>query len=59
MAPWLGYKVANRILGNPEGQTAFAEIEMPTKWYYNGVPWFLPFADVGFRFRDIYSNIQK
>lgn len=59
MAPWLGYKVANRILGNPEGETAFAEIEMPTKWYYNGTPWFLPFADVGFRFRDIYSNIQK
>ncbi|MDE2759602.1 MAG: FAD-binding oxidoreductase [Paracoccaceae bacterium] len=59
MAPWLGYKVANRILGNTEGETAFAEIEMPTKWYYNGVPWFLPFADVGFRFRDLYSNIQK
>ncbi len=59
MAPWLGYKVANRILGNPEGETAFAEIEMPTKWYYNGVPWFLPLADVGFRFRDIYSNLQK
>ncbi len=59
MAPWLGYKVANRILGKPEGKTAFAEIDMPTKWYYNGTPWFLPLADVGFRFRDIYSNIQK
>lgn len=59
MAPWLGYKVANRILGTPEGETAFAEIDMPTKWYYGGLPWFLPFADIGFRFRDIYSNIQN
>jgi len=59
MAPWLGYKVAHQILGYPEGETAFAEIDMPTKWYYKGYPWFLPIADLGFRCRDTWSNLRK
>ncbi len=59
MAPWLGYKVANKILGNAEGETAFAEIDMPSRWYYNGQPWFLPLADIGFRFRDVWSNLRQ
>ena len=59
MAPWLGHKAALMILGDPEGETAFSKVGMPTRWWYRGTPWFLPFADGMFRVRDAWSNLKK
>ena len=59
MAPWLGYKAALQILGDPEGETAFANIPLPSRWYYNGYPWFMPLADIRFRLQDIMANLAR
>ncbi len=59
MAPYLGHKVALQILGQAEGETAFSKTGFPTRWWHRGNPWFLPFADLIFRARDLVSNLGK
>lgn len=59
MAPYLGHKAALQILGEPEGETAFSRTGFPTRWWHRGQPWFLPFADVLFRGRDLRANARR
>lgn len=56
MAPWLGHKAALQILGDAEGETAFSETDLPSRWWHPGPAWFLPFADVTFRIKDALNN---
>lgn len=58
MAPWLGHKAALNILGSPDGETAYSKTAFPTRWWHHGQPWFLPFADITFRLRDIYNRFR-
>lgn len=53
MAPWLGHKAALQMIGDPEGSTAFSKTGFSRRWWHRGRPWFLPFADVLFRLRDV------
>ena len=53
MATWLGTKVAHRVLGNAEGNTAFAEIAHPTHPLYFGRPWFLPLVQAWYQAADL------
>lgn len=51
---YLGWKLANRILGNPEGETVFADRPFPSRPFYNGNPaWVLPAAREYYRFKDL------
>lgn len=59
MAPYLGHKAALQMLGDPEGQTAFSATPFETRFWHRGRPWFLPFADVFFRLRDIRNNARR
>lgn len=59
MAPYLGHKAALRILGAPEGDTAFAETEFPARWWHRGRAWFLPAADLVFRGRDVIAGWRR
>lgn len=59
MAPWLGDKAGLLIAGDPEGRTAFQRTPFPTRFWHRGPPWFLPFADVLFRGRDIWHSIRR
>ena len=59
MAPYLGHKAALQIIGDPEGETAFSQTDFPTRWWHRGQPWFLPFADVLFRLKDVQSNLGR
>lgn len=59
MAPWLGHKAAQGILGDPEGETAYSRTAFPKRWWHQGQPWFLPFADVTFRLRDIWNTRNR
>ncbi len=52
MATWLGRKVALRILGEPEAETAFDGQNFPTRPFYRGNPWFLPLVVRYHNFRD-------
>ena len=59
MAPWLGHKAALQMLGDPDGESVLSKTGLPTRWWYNGWPWFRPFADVAFRIRDAVSNVRR
>ena len=59
MAPYLGHKAALRILGDPEGETAFSQTPFPGRWWHRGRPWFLPFADAAFRVKDAMHGIRR
>jgi len=59
MAPYLGHKAALQILGDPDGDTAFSYSGFPTKWWHQGRPWFLPFADVVYRAKDIMADMRR
>jgi glycine/D-amino acid oxidase-like deaminating enzyme len=52
MASWLGRKVALKVLGAPEGATAFDDLAFQTRPFYNGTPWFLAGAVLYYRLRD-------
>lgn len=53
MSTWLGRKAALRLLGQPEGKSAFAEIRHPTSPVYYGKPWFLPFVQAWYQGADL------
>ena len=52
MAPYLGYKAAQKILGSPDGKTAFDETNFATIPLYSGHPWFLSFLEPYYRIVD-------
>lgn len=59
MAPYLGHKAALQMLGDSEGETAFSHTPFSNRFWNRGYPWFLPFADVLFRFRDVQANARR
>lgn len=52
MASYLGMRLGQKVLGLPEGQTAFDDLPFPTRPLYYGKPWFLPTAVAWYRWRD-------
>jgi glycine/D-amino acid oxidase-like deaminating enzyme len=59
MAPYLGHKVALQMVGDPDGKTAFSDTGLSARWWHQGSPWFLPFADLAFRMKDRRNNRRK
>ncbi|HET7883740.1 MAG TPA: FAD-binding oxidoreductase [Acetobacteraceae bacterium] len=53
MSTWLGRKAALRLLGQREGNSAFAELGHPTSPFYYGKPWFLPFVQAWYQGADM------
>lgn len=53
MSGYMGHKIALKLLGDPAGETAFDDLPFEDRFYYNGRPWFLPAAMIGYRIRDI------
>ena len=52
LMPYLGHKVALKILGRDEGRTAFDDIPFSAVPFYNGTAWFRPFMSMWYRARD-------
>jgi len=46
MAPYLGHRIAQKMLGTEIQPSPFEKIELPAIPFYNGVPWFLPLMDM-------------
>lgn len=47
LSPWLGRKAAFRALGDPRGETAYAETRLETRpYHFGGWPWFMPIASL-------------
>lgn len=52
MMPYLGWKVAQKVLGRPEGRTAFDALPFRPYPLYDGRPWFLPLGSWWWRLKD-------
>ncbi|MGE4080766.1 MAG: NAD(P)/FAD-dependent oxidoreductase, partial [Reyranella sp.] len=52
MGSFFGLRIAQRILGLPEGACAFEAAAFPTLPFYRGNPWFLPLAMRYFAWKD-------
>lgn len=52
MAPYLGMRAGQKVLGLAEGKTAFDGLPFPTRPLYRGKPWFLPAAVAWYRWKD-------
>ena len=52
MGSYLGTRTGQKILGLPEGRTAFDDIRFSTRPLYSGSPWFLATTVAYFRWRD-------
>jgi glycine/D-amino acid oxidase-like deaminating enzyme len=52
MGTYFGRKIAQQILGLPEGRSVFHSPRFPTNPLYNGNPWFVPLAMRYFDWRD-------
>ena len=52
LMPYLGHKLALKILGDKEGVTAFDDIPFKAIPFYDGRPWFLPLMTAWYRGRD-------
>lgn len=51
-APYLGMRIAQQMLGLPEGATAFDGLPFPSRPYYHGKPWFLAASVLAYRVLD-------
>lgn len=52
MGTYLGHKTGLRVLGDPDGATAFDGRPFPTRPFYNGNPWFLPLVMGWYNLKD-------
>lgn len=52
LMPYLGHKLALKILGEREGRTAFDDIPFTAVPLYNGTAWFRPLMTAWYRARD-------
>ena len=52
MGSYLGHKIAHKLLGNEEGDTAFDNLPFQTRPLYYGKPWFLATAVAWYKFLD-------
>ncbi len=51
-APYFGLRIAQQMLGLPEGVTALDGLPFPSRPYYHGTPWFLAASVLAFRLLD-------
>ncbi len=59
LATYLGHRLAQKILGDPEGATAFDDLPFETRPLYTGTPWFAPPTLVYYRFLDRWPRPNK
>jgi glycine/D-amino acid oxidase-like deaminating enzyme len=52
LSSYLGSRLGQQLLGDPEGATAFDSLRFPTRPFYYGKPWFLPSIVRWYRWRD-------
>ena len=59
MAPYFGHKAALLMIGDKKGETAFTETTLQTRSWYQGKPWFLPFAHLTYRWNDFHQDLTR
>ena len=52
LSSYLGMKTGKKIINSLDGSSAFDKIPYPTRFFYNGNPWFLPPLVAFYRYKD-------
>jgi glycine/D-amino acid oxidase-like deaminating enzyme len=52
LATYFGMRIAQQMLGLPEGRTALDDLPFPSRPYYHGTPWFLAASVLAYRVLD-------
>ena len=52
LAPYLGQRIGQQMMGLAAGRTALDDLPFPTRPYYFGAPWFLAPAVLTYRTLD-------
>ncbi len=58
LMPYLGHKLALKMLGSKDGATSFDDIPFTAIPFYDGRPWFLPLMTAWFRAKDIWRDLR-
>lgn len=58
MAPYLGWRLAQRILGTDRGATAFDPAPFRSRPFYGGNPWFLRVVEAYYRVKDRIEGVR-
>ncbi|MEM6621426.1 MAG: FAD-binding oxidoreductase [Pseudomonadota bacterium] len=59
MAPYLGWRLAQKILGTDKGETGFDPAPFGAKPLYGGNPWFLSVLEAWMRAKDRWQGIKS
>jgi len=58
MAPYLGWRLAQRILGTDQGATGLDAARFEAQPFYGGTPWFLRALELWYRLRDRREGVR-
>ncbi len=58
LMPYLGHKLALKMLGSKDGATSFDDIPFTAIPFYDGRPWFLPLMTAWFRAKDTWRDLR-
>lgn len=58
MAPYLGWRLAQRILGTDQGATGFDPAPFRSRPFYGGNPWFLRIVEAYYRVKDRVEGVR-
>ncbi len=56
MAPYLGWRVANKVLGTSDGKTGFDPMDFPHIALHTFIPLALPFVNLWYHWKDLREN---
>ena len=56
LSTFLGWRIANSILGRPEGRSVLERHKFRTRPFYRGNPWFLAPSVAYYKFKDAYLS---
>ncbi|MEM1275426.1 MAG: FAD-binding oxidoreductase [Pseudomonadota bacterium] len=59
MAPYLGWRLAQKILGTDEGATGFDPVPFKQQPLYSGNPWFLRVVEAWMRAKDQMDGVKR
>lgn len=58
MAPYLGWRLAQKLLGTDQGTTAFDPVPLAKQPLYGGNPWFLGMVESWMRLKDLWQGVR-
>jgi len=58
MAPYLGWRLSQKILGTDQGSTGFDPVPFSKQPLYGGNPWFMQMVEAWYRLKDRWEGVK-